>query len=313
MKRIFAWQTDTAGCWKYRIHWPLTHLDKKKFEVHWGAPGPDIHDYDIVIGQRLAGPNDLWRELCADPNVMTVYDMDDDLLHVDPVNTVPYSIYGPVTADTFRNIAQSDKVTVSTPALADMLDPIADVSVLPNCLPQSWMQYREPPWPPIVGWAGSMFHAQDWGGIPEQLAGLLGAHPEYRLHTIGANYMSGLQVRSTSWSTMEAYHSVLDFSVGIAPLLDSPFNKRKSHCKLLEYASKGIPAVASPVCDQYRDFIDHGVNGFIIDDPEAWLGYLRTATFEQGFLQELGKAAYQTALNFTIERNIHLWEAVYAS
>lgn len=312
MKRIFAWQTDTAGCFLYRLYWPLTHLDKKKFEVHWGAPGPDIHEYDVVIGQRLAGPNDLWRELCADPNVMTVYDMDDDLLHVDPENTVPYSIYGPVTAGTFRNIAQADKVTVSTPALADMLDTIADTYVLPNCLPQSWMQYREPPWPPIVGWAGSMFHAQDWGGIPEQLAALIGAHPQYRLHTIGANYMTGLPVRSTSWSTMESYHQSLDFSLGIAPLMYSRFNDMKSHAKVLEYASKGIPAVATSI-GQYRSFINHGVNGHLVISPEHWLGDLTSILGYQEGLVEMGKAAYQTALNFTIERNIHLWEAVYAS
>lgn len=39
MKRIFAWQTDTAGCFMYRIFWPLSRLDKSKFAAKWrGRP-----------------------------------------------------------------------------------------------------------------------------------------------------------------------------------------------------------------------------------------------------------------------------------
>lgn len=315
MKRIFAWQTDTAGCFMYRLYWPLTNLDKKRFEVQWGAPGPDIFDYDIVIGQRISGDNELWRRLCADPHVQTVYDLDDDLLHVDPDNTVPYSIYNPVAAETFRNINQADALTVSTPALAEYFEALfPSVHVLPNCLPQSWMQYREPPWPPIIGWAGSMFHAQDWQGtgIVEGLETYTRTSTDARLHAIGAYYMTGLPARFTGWSTMEAYHSALDFSVGVAPLKDSVFNSRKSHCKALEYASKGIPTVATDI-GQYRDFIEHGTNGFLVKDIRAWAGYLMTMTHDQDYLRDMGKAAYQTALNFTIERNIHLWESVYDS
>jgi Glycosyltransferase len=316
MKRIFAIQTDTAGCFMYRLYWPLIHLDRKRFEVHWGAPGPDIFDYDIVIGQRIAGENQLWRDLCDNPNVMAVYDLDDDLLHVDPENTVPYSIYGSTAESTLRNILKADKITVSTPALEAGFAPFHEsVHVLPNCLPQSWMQYREPPWPPIVGWAGSMFHAQDWNGtgVAGGIIRYVHGHPGATFHTIGARYLNGIPVRYTPWSTMEAYHAALDFSVGVAPLMVSPFNRSKSHCKVLEYASKGIPAIATDLGGQYVDFIEPGVNGYLVKYPEDWYGYLMMATNDQDYLRELGRAAYQKALTFTIERNIHLWESVYES
>ena len=89
VKRIFAWATDGAGCYFYRLQLPLLHLPADRFSISIGAPGPDIHGYDIVIGQRIAPPSPLWEELCADPNVLTVYDIDDDLMNIDPANAVP--------------------------------------------------------------------------------------------------------------------------------------------------------------------------------------------------------------------------------
>ena len=314
MKRIFAWQTDTASCFLYRLYWPLTNLNKKKFQVSWGAPGADIFDYDIVIGQRICGANDLWREICRNPNIMAIYDLDDDLLHVDPENTVPYSIYGGgVAAETFRNIAMADKVTVSTPILESFFDALVTTVVLPNCLPQSWMNYREPPHPPVIGWMGSMFHKQDFdaNAVADALAQIRGAH-QVDLHTIGANYISPIApARTTGWTTLQRAHEILDFSIGLAPLMHSRFNMSKSHCKALEYASKGIPTVASD-WGQYQDFIEHGVNGVLVRGTEVW-------DWTDGILQcldnldAMSKAAYMTAQNFAIERNIHLWESVYAS
>lgn len=319
MKRIFAWQTDTAGCFLYRLYWPLTNLNKKKFQAQWGVPGSDIFDYDVVIGQRIAGKNELWEQICAAPGLLAVYDLDDDLLHVDPENKAIYNIYAPMADDTWHNIYLADVVTVSTPKLAGMLDThlhLGDrLHVLPNCLPQSWMAYRPPPENLVVGWAGSMFHRQDWYVMPEIMSLFHQRHPEAVFHTIGANYMtdSTMRTKFTAWSTMESYHQILDFSFGVVPLFRSPFNDMKSHCKVLEYASKGIPAVAQSI-GQYPDFIDHGVNGRLVH-PELdsdWFWQL-SQMMEPGAIEELGKAAYQTALNFTIERNIHLWESVYDS
>lgn len=313
MKRIFAWATDSAGCWMYRLYWPLTHLDKHKFEVKWGAPGPDIFDYDIVIGQRIAGENELWRKLCMDPNVFAVYDLDDDLLNVDPENEVPYSIYHSMATDTRVNIDMADAVTVSTPNLADMFNQ-SGVHVLPNCLPQSYMQYRQPPWPPVIGWGGSMFHRQDWGGIPGRIAdGIARVPGPVSFHTVGADYIgSHFLHRYTGWSTVDSYLNSLDFSFGIAPLVPTKFNASKSHVKLLEYASKGIPAIAMN-WGQYPDFIEHGTNGMLVNDPEQWTDWIAMLADDQEYVHEMGLAAYQTALRFTTERNIHLWESVYES
>lgn len=319
MKRIFAWQTDTAGCFMYRIYWPLNALNKDRFEVAWGAPPPDIFDYDVVIGQRLAGHNPLWQELCRNPNIFTVYDIDDDLINIGPENPVPYSIYHPVVDETIANIAMADMVTVASEAFSDWLLSrkivSSQIAVLRNCLPRAWMEYRPPPAQPVVGWAGSMFHAQDWDPDATKIVAGLRLlkewRPEIDFHMIGANYLgSG---RTTAWSTMDAYHSALNFTVGVAPLQRSTFNNHKSHCKLLEYASKGIPAVASFVNREYIQWIDSGRNGYLLDDlatADTWATMIENCLDDA---EALGRAAYRKALQYTIEGNIHLWEKIYES
>lgn len=297
----------------YRLYWPLTHLDKRKFEVKWGAPGPDIFDYDIVIGQRIAGENDLWRELCRNPNIFTVYDLDDDLLNVDPENSVPYSIYHPIWEETEHNLFLADAVTVSTSNLAEVFGAGDNMYVLPNCLPHSYFDPHDPMvWPPVLGWGGSMFHRQDWPGVKEHLWHVMNTVPNLSFHTIGADYIDGaFPHRSTPWSTVDQYLRSLDFTLGIAPLVPTKFNQSKSHVKLLEYASRGIPAVATN-WGQYPEFIKDGYTGWLIKEPYEWGTELVRILDDPDELQEVATAAYQYALNFTTERNIHLWEAVYA-
>jgi len=56
-----------------------------------------------------------------------------------------------------------------------------------------------------------------------------------------------------------------NFDVGIAPIVNSSFNRGKSNLKILETGAHGIPAVASKVAP-YARFIDHGKDGFFSRD-----------------------------------------------
>ncbi len=298
----------------YRLHHPLTNLNREKFHVIWSPPDiyTDRRPGDIVIGQRIAGHNTAWQEMCQDPNLLAVYDIDDNLLELDPANEVPYSIFNPVKDDTAVNISMANVVTVSTPKLADrirLLNP--NVVVLPNCLPMDWIgSVRHATDRIVVGWAGSMFHAQDWPGIASQLAIYAAKEPRAVFHTIGANYMSPIiNARSSGWSTMDNYWHTMDFNIGIAPLSDTPFNSMKSWIKVLEYASQGIPAVASNI-GQYPEFIEHGVNGFLVDDISEWPDYLLQLSNDD-LREQMGEAAMNKALEFTIDKQVHRWEAVY--
>jgi hypothetical protein len=311
-RRIWVIATDSAGCWHYRLHLPLSYLDPKDFEVIISPPDERAESGDILIGQRIAGHNDAWRQMCEDERLLAVYDLDDDLLNIDPENAAPYSIYAPIAAGTADNIKAANVVTVSTPKLAEKIRGLnPNVVVLPNCLHPHWLR-RLPQlqMPFTVGWAGSMFHGQDMDGLPQQLAAFHGAHPNTQWHFCGADYSGGAVPRRASpFQTMSQYEMALDFSVGMAILKKTPFNDKKSWIKVLEYAGKGIPAVASNV-GQYPEFIEHGVNGYLINDVSELAATLELLTDDQ-HREKLSLAVFEKALEYSIENQVHRWREVY--
>ena len=313
-RRIFVIATDGAACLHYRLHLPLANLNPEEFEVIWGPPEglDEYHQGDLVIGQRIAGDNQAWLDMCEAPILTTIYDIDDNLLQVDPGNSVPYSIYHPIVPGTIANIKAATAVTVSTPKLAEYLkyhNP--NVFVLPNCLPADYIAaIRFPEDHITVGWCGSMFHIQDWGGVAQQLAIYASQEPRAKFSTIGADYMNPIvPARVHPWTTVEGAWHAMDFSIGIAPLVKTTFNEHKSWIKVLEYAARGVPAVA-PRVGQYPEFIEHGVNGLLYDVLEE-IPPLLLRLSDDVLRTQMGDTAMNTALQYTIDKQISRWETIY--
>lgn len=311
-RRIFVIATDSAGCWWYRLRVPLMALHPDEFEVIWEPPFSNWQPGDLVIGQRIAGRNTAWLEMCDAPGLTAIYDIDDNLLDIDPANAVPYQIFSPIVDDTAANISAAQVVTVSTPKLADYLRPFnPNVVVVPNCLHHSWLgRISFPRDEIIVGWAGSPFHGQDFGGVPETILAYARREPRARFHMIGGDPTGGLVSRTVSGFTdMNTYWNNLDFDIGLVFLNDSRQNEGKSWIKVLEYAGRGIPAVA-PRIGQYPEFIEHGVNGFLYDNiAEVPDLLLQLSDNEQR--SKMGDMAMGKATEYTIDRQVHRWEAVY--
>jgi glycosyltransferase involved in cell wall biosynthesis len=310
MKRVFAWQTDTSTCHLYRTQFPFMELAKLGWYVEWGAPPPNIRDFDVIVGQRLAGHNDLWLELAEDFKGLLVYDLDDDLVDVDPENTVPYSIYQPAREGTMRNIMAADVVTVSTPHLAEKISKInPEVVVLPNCIHESWLNQAIPNGP-TVGWAGSPFHGQDFQmHFIGAMFRLRERHPEVRFHTMGGHYLGNLTHKRTGYQPMEHALRDMDFWVGLAPLKRCEFNESKSWCKALEYACRGIPIVASDV-GQYPQWLGESGGGLLVREGDRWDEVIEY-TLDPDWRAKAASAAYAKAAQWTIDKKVHLWEAVY--
>lgn len=314
VKRIFHWQTDTLACHLYRTVYPLTHLDPNKWSYNWGHPEADIHDYDVVVGQRLAGSNPTWRDICYNSNVLAVYDLDDWLLGIDPENTVPYSIYHPIEKETEENIRLADAVTVATPKLAEMIRPInPNVFVLENCLhPNSLHHGIVHNDHFTVGWGGSPFHGQDWREMPAILKQFYSKYGDTKFHMIGADYTHGaVPVYRSGFQDMDSYLINLNFSVGLAPLSRNTFNDMKSWCKALEYAARGIPVIASDV-GQYRDWVERSKSGDLVANPTEWLEALEYYRTQPTQLASHAEKTYEYAKNWTIDKHVHKWEHVYS-
>ena len=311
MKRIFAWQTDTSTCHLYRTQFPFRELEKQGWEVSWGSPPPDIMDYDVVVGQRITGQNDLWRDLAHDYSGLLVLDLDDDLIDVDPANTVPYNLYQPQKLFTVANVEMADVVTVSTPKLAEKIRRIRgnnDVTVLPNCAHPDWIQPNIPNHL-TVGYMGSPFHKQDWTpNVYQGIRNFASTHEHVQLRSMGGNYLG----RGTGMQPIESVLKQMNFWVGLAPLTRNEFNESKSWCKALEYACRGIPIIASNV-GQYPEWIESGGGGMLVENESAtdWEHRLDLIP-DVEFRAKLSDQALKRAQAQTIDKHVHLWSKVYS-
>jgi glycosyltransferase involved in cell wall biosynthesis len=75
------------------------------------------------------------------------------------------------------------------------------------------------------------------------------------------------------WSKDTEAHDLLKIDIGIMPLPDDEWTRGKCGFKALQYMAMEIPCVASPVGIN-TEIIDHGVNGFLAENPEEWFTFL---------------------------------------
>jgi len=120
-------------------------------------------------------------------------------------------------------------------------------------------------------------------------------------------------VRHTEWCAKTVdYYKLIDFDIGIVPLVETKFAVVKSHSKALEYAALGIPVIASDVAP-YRNLVIDGVTGFLVRKEHEWLGRLRDLINDDTMREEMGVKARELASQWTIQKGWPEWERAYQS
>lgn len=299
----------------YRIRQPLEELGRHGHETSCEPATSDVKsDADVIVGQMIGGVNSWWRKLAKDARL--VYELDDDPFEIEPVNAT-YPIYSrPDVQDSIRHCLQvADLVTVSTEPLAQrmrLLNP--NVVVLQNRIDVSVLTLDRPKRDKVtVGWAGGGTHVNDIKECAYGLRKTLDHHPEAEAHFIGADFRHLIRrpIRFTPWceKTID-YYGLIDFDIGLAPLLPTRFAETKSHIKALEYGALGIPVIASD-CAPYRDFVIDGVTGWLVRREHEWASRLRDLICDQGMRDEMGLKARELAANWTIQTGWSEWESAY--
>ncbi|WP_405815587.1 glycosyltransferase [Streptomyces sp. NBC_01390] len=318
--RIFGWAADGGGCGYYRVTLPLNTLKAQGYDTHRHLVMPNAYNtWDVVVGQRIANPEPTkrWQQLARNGRHKLVYELDDDLFNVDASSTQAFQFFGqPAVRDRMReNLAVADCVTVSTEPLAEQIRAYnPNVHVCPNYVPDHTPPQRQDGIL-TIGWGGSATHGMDFGEVGPHLRRFLERNPRVEFHAVGTDYTSWMrlpqdQCRFTPWlPDVETFFRTLDFHIAIAPLRPHVFNQSKSWIKALEAAALGIPIVASDLLP-YRGFIDHGVTGFLVKRDHEWGQYLRALVEDEAMRLEMGKAAREKAVDYTIEKNYTVWEKV---
>jgi glycosyltransferase involved in cell wall biosynthesis len=219
----------------------------------------------------------------------------------------------------------ADALTVATPALKDMYEGLqTDVTVIPNYLHWPMWENVVPPWEANrrrlrVGWMG----ASKWRtGDLQVLRGVIGPWLERNPHVEfvcagdpTAHDLLGIPVaQRVSTQAVEFRHGDLAdiaavMDIGLVPLASGGFNECKSWLKGLEYSACGIVPVATPT-QQYREFINDGIDGFLAAKPAQWVRAL-DALLDPELRRRMGEAARAKAREYSLDRHKKEWADFY--
>ena len=106
-----------------------------------------------------------------------------------------------------------------------------------------------------IGYMGTSGHARDLQLVVPALCSIMDRRPNVRFETFGAiklpSELEGFKGRVIAHPPTSDYAeflrrlAALDWDIGLAPIIDNPFNRCKADTKWVEYTAAGIPVVAS--------------------------------------------------------------------
>ena len=267
---------------------------------------------DIIIIQHRAIPRiETADRLAAHARrigAKLVFDLDDDLSNVSSNN--PDAPLLRLQAKIVRRmLIASDAVWLSTQVLADRLAAIRpDAIVIENRLDERiWTtRFTQPPsWddPVRILCMGASTHSRDFALIQPALTRLQDEYgPRIAIDILG---MTGTRELPPGLNRIDppphanrSYPGFVNWlnaiqprwHIGLAPLLDTPFNRGKSAIKALDYAALGLAILASDV-PAYRGSIADGPAGQLVpNDHDSWHAALDWLIRDQSLRRTLAAA-----------------------
>ena len=245
---------------------------------------------DFVICQRHSAPDvetaQQIIEHCRTTRARLVYDLDDDLLDIPP-DHADFARLAPRSQAVAAMLHEASAVWVSTPALRDKLAPARrDVRVVSNGLDERlWRAFPPPeraPFGPLrLLFMGTMTHDADWALVFPALERLHAEHGDrVRVDVLGFTggdlppWMARVAVPATASASYPGFvHWIVNnnrWDVGVAPLLDTPFNRCKSSIKTMDYAGLGLAVLASDVSVYRGSTADEGGGFLVPESTDAW-------------------------------------------
>lgn len=323
---IAAISAGPDGSGYHRISLPFAHLARSgRHKISGPVTGPvqpptreeiATAGIDVLVMQRPVGAQSCHTWDALKGACKLVYECDDDILQAVP-SALPHLCDERIRESVRYLLGASDLVTVSTGYLAGQFRQHTDapVVVLPNCVQEDLLRSERSRRDRVtIGWAGGNSHMQDMITVGETLAGVLDGNPQADMHFLGWDYGPLLRGRPylwTGWSdNVWDFYRAYDFDVAIAPLADLPFNRSKSHLKVLDAFARGVPVVATDM-EPYRDIVKDGVNGYLVSTGDQWTARLNELIRDEEAREAMGRAAKATAEEWTIQRHWQQWSRAY--
>jgi tetratricopeptide (TPR) repeat protein/GT2 family glycosyltransferase/glycosyltransferase involved in cell wall biosynthesis len=287
-----------------------------------------VFELDVILIQRNAIEPHLVRSLvetCRQRNLPYVFELDDDLMNV-PAEKDTDGSYARNAFSLATLAKEAAAITVSTEPLAEKFRHLNwNVKVIPNVISERAWFSPSPidsqfPIPDSISKApvhlfkvlymGNPTHTEDLAIIRPVFERLREEGHPIRLFVIGGepetqeSYLSWYQRLEVTDEIKEYPNFVRWFraiashcNLGIAPLVDTEFNRCKSNLKFLQYSAVGLPSLYSDVVP-YSNSIERDVNGMLVENTtEAWYDAIVRCLQERDYLTQLGQTAKQTILD----------------
>lgn len=218
-----------------------------------------------------------------------VIDYDDDLFNVPAWSPAAQTFeIGSVRSYYKHALAAADLVTTTTKAASRIVGSYsgAESRVIPNAFDREHKLFRPmPQWvdggTPNIGWSGGSQHSEDLKALEPVFMECLRRGYGLTFVGDGPRFLRGMSPKHrVAWvpgnHNVEMYQQhmpLAGFDVGLAPVLDIPFNHSKSALKFAEYSWLcGVPAVVSDIpC--YAEVVPDGKRAFKVKGWEvsSWM------------------------------------------
>lgn len=213
-------------------------------------------------------------------------------------------------------IAEADTLTVSTPFLLEYYrQHHPDVRLVRNGVNMNMFDVHTQNSRPTFGWAGHTgYRNNDLEQLAEWLPAFLEEH-DLMVHHAGAtddsppfHVVTGVNPNRVTTSPLvpiTQYADGFTFDIGLVPLSDIPFNHAKSNIKGLEYASAGIPFIASDL-PEYRLLHTSGA-GVLARTPDEWRSAAEVLLSRRVRMREADRGRMAVAREWCIEARAQDW------
>jgi hypothetical protein len=203
-----------------------------------------------------------------------------------------------IFAEMVRTARLAHATTTPTDVLAEVFRRagVAPVHVVPNMLKDNLVRRRNAHEQLTIGWIAGTEHRADAAGVglTDVLRRLQAKHPALAVTTVGVEL--GLKERYAHAPVVpfdQLPRVMADFDIGIAPLLDTPFNRARSDIKVKEYAASQVPWLASD-CGPYAPLGERNGGRLVADD--GWFDALDDLIADAAARELLARSGQQWAL-----------------
>lgn len=256
----------------------LTNEHRLKFKL--------LETADVVVLNLIADMDLIpFVEERRKKGLVTIYEWNDDVYNVPPWNPQYRFFSQPHVRSSMKKLARlCDAVQFSSPALEENYGWLNEKRIvfINHLLPlfDRSSLYRDGD-PVEIGYGGSAGHFYDVRSIASYISDWLHSEEKARLNIMAGRPIVELfssappdRIKVFPTGSIFDYYSFLsNLHIGLAPLLDTPFNRSRSDVKFLEYAFFGIVPVLQKT-GPYLDVVIDGKTGFLFENADECISIL---------------------------------------